>query len=231
VAEQLTEHPPAGYRPTPQRAHAALAERHARHRPATVLDLGCGDGRLSLAALGPGLTRLDLVEPSAELLGTAQARLTGHPVVAHQRTAQELVGSLTDDVGWDVSQSTFALHAVPPADRAEVLTALARHVRRLLVVEFDVPRFADRSAGHVRYAAERYAAGIAEYEDDDLVVDGFLVPVLVGQFDPDRPRHTWEQPIDAWAADLASAGFSAVGHDLVSPYWWAPAHLLDATTS
>jgi SAM-dependent methyltransferase len=212
-----------------ERAHAALAERHARHGPATVLDLGCGDGRLSLAALQPGLTRLDLVEPSAELLATAQARLAGHPVVAHQRTAQELVDTLADEVGWDIAQSTFALHAVPPADRARVLAALARHVRRLLVVEFDVPLFADRSADHARYAAERYAAGIAEYEDDDLVVDGFLVPVLVGQFDPSRPRHTWEQPIDAWVADLTSAGFTTVRHDLVHPYWWAPAHLLDAT--
>ena len=213
-----------------RRAHAALVEHHEHLRPATVLDLGCGDGRLTDAAVRPdrGLERLDLVEPSAELLAAAEARLAGQPVVAHGRTAQELIDGLADDARWDVAQSTFALHAVPPDDRARVLAALAQRVRCLLVVEFDVPPFADRSPDHARYAVERYAAGVAEHEDDDLVVDGFLVPVLVGQFAPDRPRHTWEQPIATWAADLTSAGFAEVHHTLVHPYWWAPAHLLTA---
>jgi hypothetical protein len=160
-------------------------------------------------------------------------RPAGLEVVGHNVTAQQLLDendldNNDDDARWDVAQSTFALHAVPPADRSRVLAALARQVGRLLVVEFDVPPFADRSAAHARCAVERYAAGVAEYADDDLVVDGFLVPVLVGQFAPDRPRHTWEQPLDAWVEDLVSAGFTEVRTDLVSPYWWAPAHLLDA---
>jgi SAM-dependent methyltransferase len=211
-----------------QRAHAALAERHARLAPDTVVDLGCGDGRLTGAAIRPGLERLDLVEPSAELLAAARERLRGQPIVAHQSTAQQLVDTLPDGARWDVAQSTFALHAVPPADRQRVLAALAERARHLLLVEFDVPPFADRSPDHARYAAGRYAAGVAEY-DGDLVVDGFLVPVLVGQFAPDRPRHTWEQPIDAWIADLTAAGFTDVRHREISPYWWAPAHLVEAT--
>jgi hypothetical protein len=128
-----------------------------------------------------------------------------------------------------VAQSTFALHAVPPGDRRQVLADLAARTTHLLVVEFDVPAFADRSPDHARYAAERYVEGVAEYAGDDLVVDRFLVPVLVGQFAPGRPRHTWEQPVDAWAADLAAAGFTDVRHSRLHPYWWAPAHLLEAS--
>jgi SAM-dependent methyltransferase len=211
-------------------AARALADVHGRDRPRSVLDLGCGDGRLTTAAVRPGLERIDVVEPSADLLAAARARLTdgGATVVAHGTTAQAFVDGAPAD-RWDVAQSTFALHALPPSERAPVLAFLAGRVRRLLIVEFDVPAFVDRSADHARYAAERYEAGMAEYVGDDVVVDGFLVPVLVGQFDPDRPRHTWEQPVAAWAADLRAAGFAGVRHRLLSDYWWAPAYLIEAT--
>jgi hypothetical protein len=53
--------------------------------------------------------------------------------------------------------------------------------------------------------------------------------VLAGQFDPDRPRHTWEQPVEAWAGELVAAGFTGVRHQLIADYWWAPAHLIEAT--
>jgi SAM-dependent methyltransferase len=204
-----------------------------------VLDIGCGDGRLTTAAIHPGLARVDLVEPSAELLTAAQARLAEHDVsvVAHGCTAQDLVDALSSGRDpawpdrWDSAQSTFALHTLPPEDRQRVLHLLAWRVGRLIVVEFDVPAFADRSAQHARYAAERYAAGVAEYEDDAVVVDGFLMPVLVGQFDPARPRHTWEQPIAEWIAALQRAGFAGVRAQPVSDYWWAPAHLVEATSN
>ena len=57
------------------------------------------------------------------------------------------------------------------------------------------------------------------------------MPVLVGQFDPDRPRHTFEQPIAAWVTELEAAGFESVQTVPIHDYWWAPAVLIDARTS
>ena len=209
----------------------ALAAAHRAEAPASVVDLGCGDGRLSAAAVHPGLRRLDLVDPSAERLAAATGRLVAPgqavEVTTHEATAAGFLAG-NPDATWDAAQSTFALLAMPPGERREVLRTMARRTRRLLVVEFDVPAFADRSEAHARYAAERYEAGVAEYEGDDLVIDGFLMPVLVAQFEAGARRATWEQPVAASVAELAEAGFGHVEHRRIAPYWWAPAHLIDA---
>lgn len=212
---------------------AAFRRLQAVHRlaaPESVLDLGCGDGRLSAAAVHPGLRRLDLVDPSGDRLAEAVGRLEveapGVEVRAHEATAEAFLAGSPQR--WDVAQSTFALLTLPPEARRSVLAALAGRVGRLLVVEFDVPAFADRSVEHARYAAERYEVGVAEYAGDDLVVDGFLVPVLVAQFERGARRATWEQPVAASAAELAASGFATVEDVFVADYWWAPAHLLDA---
>jgi hypothetical protein len=76
---------------------------------------------------------------------------------------------------------------------------------------------------------QRYRRGIAEYAEHRDVIDGFLMPVLVGQFDPTAARHTFEQSAGSWQRSLATAGWSSTAlpiHD----YWWAPATLFDATT-
>jgi hypothetical protein len=68
---------------------------------------------------------------------------------------------------------------------------------------------------------------VREYADHPDVVAGFLMPVLVGQLDPSRPRYTFEQPIAAWVDLLEAAGFAVVTTP-VFDYWWAPAVLVDA---
>ncbi len=212
-----------------QRSGRALAAVHAAVRPTRVLDLGCGDGRLTSASLRDGLRRLDLVEPSAELLAAARRRLddSGVDVVAHAMGAEDVATELAE-LRWGVAQSTFALHAIAPAVRRDVLTDLSGRVDRLLVVEFDCPALTDRGDAHLRHLVDRYEVGLAEYADAPLVSRGFLLPVLVGQIAPDASRHTWEQPIATWVEELVQAGFSSVTHHEISPYWWAPAHLIDA---
>ncbi|MCP3989290.1 MAG: hypothetical protein GY724_09465 [Actinomycetia bacterium] len=60
------------------------------------------------------------------------------------------------------------------------------------------------------------------------MIDGFLLPVLVGQFDPTQPRHTFEQPVDTWCQQLSDAGWSQITSRPVASYWWATAHLIEA---
>ncbi|HEY0639405.1 MAG TPA: class I SAM-dependent methyltransferase, partial [Pseudonocardiaceae bacterium] len=211
-----------------------LTAAYREFRVVTVLDVGCGDGRAVLpaaAALGTGAPALDLVEPSAALLRAActTADELGLDVRAHGTTVQEL---LADGGGrWDLVQSTFALHALEPARRSEVLRGLRDVADALLVADFDVPAFlaeADGGPEHLRYLAARYELGVAEYEGD-LVPDGFLMPVLVGQVEPGRVRSTWEEPASAWASRLAAAGWRNVRVEPLVGYWWAPAFVVTAT--
>jgi hypothetical protein len=205
---------------------------HDRRGTAALADIGCGDGRVTAGVIPPTCGRIDLVEPSAALLDAATVRLTAAGVEAevavHETTLSGWLAGLPDGVTRDAAQSTFALHAVEPAERARALATLRDHVGALAVVEFDVPAFADRGPEHAAYAADRYEQGLAEYPDGSDVGPGFLVPVLVGQFDRFRPRLTWEQPLDAWRADLTVAGWTVESTTLLHDYWWAPAQLVVA---
>ena len=214
------------YRRTIQRLRAI----HAEARPRAVLDIGCGDGRVTAGVVGEWTTRVDLVEPSADLLARAIGAVTrpGVDVIAHRSDVATFLADAHDDTTWDLVQATFALHATDPAERITWLRSLARRTARLVVVEFDVPVFADRSPEHVSYLADRYERGIREYEDHPDVVSKFLMPVLVGQLDPSRSRYTFEQPIDDWTRLLRDAGFST-STEPIAPYWWANATLISAT--
>jgi SAM-dependent methyltransferase len=209
------------------RAHAAVGARH-------VVDVGCGDGRALLPALVPGspVEAVTLVEPSRALLDDAVAALGALPVEVDARhaTAEAFVAGLRDDDHWDVVESTFALHSLEPTARTEVLRALRRHATAVVVVEFDVDLPPDGTDAHLAALAARYEEGVGEYDDGGLVAHGFLLPVLLGQLDPDRPRATWEQPATAWADQLRTAGWAGVAVEPLAPYWWAPAFAVTATS-
>ena len=199
---------------------------HSSERALDVLDIGCGDGRVTAAAVPSGAS-LHLLEPAAQLLRAAEVALGGHrgPVTSSQMTRVELLASSSER--WDVAQSSFAMSAIEPDARRDALRTLRDRADRLLIVEFDIPDFEDGSAAHAAYAAERYERGVAEYADRPHVCSGFLMPVLVGQFDPGQPRHTYEQSADAWLHDLRATGWTADATP-VAPYWWADAVLVDA---
>ena len=60
-----------------------------------------------------------------------------------------------------------------------------------------------------------------------VAVSGFLMPVLLGQFEAGATRHTFEQPVDRWIEDLAAAGFDPTV-EIIHDYWWGPAFCLEA---
>ena len=193
-----------------------------------MLDVGCGDGRVAAGVLGPWTRSVDLVEPSRELLARARSALAGvaDDVRPHALGVTPFLDGLGPATAWDLAQSTFALHAVPPEERRAALGGLARRSGAIAVAEFDVPDLEERSDAHLARLAERFALGIAEYPDHPEVVAGFLMPVLAGQVEPGRPRLTWEAPAAWWAEALRDAGFAGVAVEPLLDYWWAPAVLV-----
>lgn len=212
---------------------AALAGLYDRDRPASLLDVGCGDGAALLPALATARwtpAGITVVEPSAALLdvtATALRATAGVSVLAAGTTVQRFLAA--DDRAFDLVQSTFALHTLPMPERTGVLRELRDRTGRLAVVEFDVPDLVPRSPAYLTYLARTYERGLAEYDDDrDLVAQGFLMPVLVGQLAPGAVRATYEQPATAWRDQVTAAGFTDVVVEPLFDYWSAPAFLLTA---
>lgn len=210
----------------------------------TVVDLGCGDGRVTIPLLAAA-TRVPqhvvLVDSSADQLTSARARMLGLSpelstrvsiecsdasdyVAAASRQARA-ARSIDEGAArrWAFVQSTFAMHALPPAARRELFVNLRATADRVAVVEFDVPFREGADDQRLAYLADRYEAGISEHEPGSSVVNGFLLPVLIGQLHPGSPRATWEQPINDWIDEISAAGFSNVHAEAVSPFWWAHA--------
>jgi SAM-dependent methyltransferase len=212
-----------------ERLSDALARGWNTTRPESLLDVGCGDGLALVPALERAShvpPRIDLVEPSRTMLDAARAAIPG----AHtwNETVQRFL-TRSAEPRWDAAQATFSLHTLQPEERASVLRGLRERVARLSVAEFDVPEFAEGTPEHLDSLVTRYERGVAEYgEDASLVARGFLLPVLLGQVSPSASRETWEQPADAWAAQLADAGFAGVEVEPLADYWWAPAVLITA---
>jgi SAM-dependent methyltransferase len=218
-----------------ERLSEKLAAGYDTTRPETLLDIGCGDGLALVPALEraghlPG--RVDLVEPAAALLDAAKQRIAGVDIDVHawQQPAQEFFAQLEDGHRWDRAQATFSLQSVPLGDRAGVLRSLRERTDTLTIAEFDILELVEGTPEHLHSLVSRYERGIAEYGDDaQLVARGFLLPVLLGQVDPDVERTNWEQPVAKWADQLTEAGFTSVDVEPLADYWWAPAVLITAT--
>lgn len=222
---------------------AALRQMYTELGPAVaLLDIGVGDGLALLPALTDNIRHIDLLEPSATLLAQTAAAVSQRGAIAqtHNITLETFVGQPDQQARhWDLAQATFSLQSTPPNERPALLRWLHQHVDRLLMVEFDVPNYVGGAdpddflaRRRVEYVVEHYLRGLAEYnhgtEEDRVVAQGFLMPVLFGYFDRSANRTNWEHPIQEWASLLQRAGFTAVAIRPVFDYWWAPARLLDA---
>lgn len=210
---------------------AALGDVYAGYGALALLDVGVGDGMALLPALAPAVARVDLVEPSAAMLGRVAAALEARGVPFRAFPVGIQAFAEAADEHWELAQATFSLQSLTPADRRAALAWLRAHAARLLIAEFDPPDLGEGlDPRRLARIAERYERGLAEYRDDGgLVAQGFLLPVFFGYFDPTAARTNYEQPIAAWEDDLRAAGFTRVERRPLYDYWWSPAFLLDAS--
>jgi hypothetical protein len=206
-----------------------LARQYDALRPDTLLDIGAGDGMALVPAVAasesaPG--RIDVVEPNEGLLSTLRASLPS--ARAHRQTLERFVAGMGDSDRWNLAQATFALQSIEPKARGNALATLAGHVDRLLIVEFDVPRLMPGTAEHYASLADRYERAASEYGGDaELVAGGFLAPMLLGQLRSIVPSN-YEQPAEAWAAELQEAGYRVTAQSDVHEYSWSMAFCMTA---
>lgn len=209
----------------------AFREVYRRARPASVLDVGVGDGLALVPALDVHRPRVGLVEPSAALLAETSAALEelGVEHESWRVPAQEFVRG--NQGRWDVVQSSFALQSLPDDDKLEVLSWICAHASRLVLVEFDVPEVDDVwDPVWFGDCVARVERGLREYsEDRDLVGAGFILPVILGKFSVTARPANFEVSVERWEELLHRAGFVDVVCRELADYWWRPAHLLEAS--
>ncbi len=196
-----------------------------------VADVGVGDGLAMLPAIEGCSAELTAIEPVQALLSVTAAGLDrlGARYEAFPLTIEEFIRA-HGDRRFALIEATFSLQSLPPGGRREVLAWMRRAAGRVVLAEFDVPRFDDPfDPARIAHVLERYRRGLAEYEGDGgLVAQGFLMPVMLGSFTAGPARTNYEQPRADWIADLRVAGFTEVASSVIDDYWWAPAFVLDA---
>ena len=207
----------------------ALSRAYDLYRPERLIDIGAGDGMALLPALAATAhppRQVDVVEPNVAMFTKLAAGFSLH--AGYNQGLESFVAGLGADDHWELAQATFALQSIPPDARKPALHRLASHVDSLVIVEFDVPAFAEGSVALYESLARRYELAADEQgEHAELVASGFLAPMLLGQLRAQSPSN-WEQPAIAWVDELLANGFRTVDVEHVHDYSWAPAVLITA---
>jgi hypothetical protein len=214
------------------------------YRPATILDIGPGDGKVIAGTLHRTRfqlrTTFDLVEPAINLLPKAMEQLSQHTPQVEVRgfngAIQSFMAEAPPTAHWDLCQATWSLQNLSPTERAPLFRWLRERCATLLIAEFDVQTemYPLLSPERIRLIHDKYVAGVAEYTGkmdpvlEERVKQGFLMPVLFGYFRSGAGRSTCEQTMGEWTAEIEAGGFRDVQRKLIYPYWWADAYLLIA---
>ncbi len=96
--------------------------------PRSVLDLGCGDGRLAALVLDqrPGIQEVVAVDASPAMLGHARRRFAGDPRVAVREW--DLNDPLTPLGAFDVIMAGFSIHHLEDDRKQELFGEVARQL-------------------------------------------------------------------------------------------------------
>ncbi len=81
---------------------------------------------------------------------------------------------------------------------------------------------------YVTSLAQRYERALSEYEGAtrDLVAQGFLIPMFLGQLDAQTAATNWEHTAPVWREKLESLGWRVTRLQHLSDYFWALAFVL-----
>lgn len=218
--------------------HRTLAELHRATGTRSLLDIGAGDGRAllpPLAAAKNQIRRLGIVEPSPDLLESLKVQLgqidlpDSTEIDFWPTTLQSFVRTPHIGPGWDLAQATFSLQSLPPVERIKALKDLRPRIRRLAIIEFDVPDLDPGSEDELSSIAARFESGLVGYgENARLVAEGFLAPMLLGKVRSPGERHNWEQPAHSWRQELERADYLVDEVRTIALYSWSPAFLIIA---
>ena len=167
-------------------------------RPIRFLDLGCGDGGLTLALLqtlcdrghADGIDSILLVDPSANMLRTARQLLTG----AFPKTRIDVLQGRAEVVaveippGFDIALSSLAWHHMPYDIKRDLAGYLAARVDHVLLFEIeghhDTPELHSPALAVSVYqlygaAVEMVMAQAARREVIEARLDQFLTGELI----------------------------------------------------
>jgi ubiquinone/menaquinone biosynthesis C-methylase UbiE len=160
-----------------------------------VLDLCCGTGKQAslLASAGHRVIGLDL---SSAMLAKASRNRAAH--LDWVLGDAEILGF--ENGAFDAGVVSFALHEKPRQSARHMLRELQRVLRtgaRLLIVDFDVPRYARSRIAHKLISRIERAAGRRHFRNYRAFLrDGGLAPLLAAaDFQVNRTRHYYSESI------------------------------------
>jgi SAM-dependent methyltransferase len=106
----------------------------------TILDVGCGTGRL-LLQLGENVSRADGIDPSRRNIAVARRNLPGtlaDRVRYHH--AEGLAFLETIRQPYNVATLSYVIHEVEESKRVSLLQAMAANAGRVIMIDYLVPR-------------------------------------------------------------------------------------------
>lgn len=155
-----------------------LLRAHFGGRPFSILDLGCGDAATLIPLLeGLALQRYKGVDLSETALVLAAENLKTLPCPV-QLTQGHILATLAEDATYDVIYSSFALHHLPTAQKAEFFHLAAQRLNKgglLLLVDVVREEGETLEVYHQRYCEWLRSSWRALNEDEKNLVCDHLV--------------------------------------------------------
>lgn len=147
-------------------------------RGSAVLDVGCGTGRLAFKLAG-SCRQVHGIDPSSRNIRTAHARWerAGRPATVRFIRASAFEIPEKPDGPYDIAVLSYVIHEVDAGSRRNLLHAVSRHARTLILGDYRVPRV--RGLYDALTEAVEFFAGRSHYRGfRSFVREGGLLPLV-----------------------------------------------------